>query len=144
MPKQNQAEPDATALGNNNMETVQKKIDEMLKAAEKKAKEIVASAEQAIQATAKEEKILPEEIQEREEYLRQPVTVKLFKDNKNYKDDVFVAVNGKAFQIKRGIEVSVPRYVKEVLDNSITQDEAAAAFIESKEREFEQESKKFQ
>lgn len=144
MPKQNQAEPDATALGNNNMETVQKKIDEMLKAAEKKAKEIVAGAEQAIQATAKEEKILPEEIQEREEYLRQPVTVKLFKDNKNYKDDVFVAVNGKAFQIKRGIEVSVPRYVKEVLDNSITQDEAAAAFIESKEREFEQESKKFQ
>ena len=144
MPKQNQAEPDATALGNNNMETVQKKIDEMLKAAEKKAKEIVASAEQAIQATTKEEKILPEEIQEREEYLRQPVTVKLFKDNKNYKDDVFVAVNGKAFQIKRGIEVSVPRYVKEVLDNSITQDEAAAAFIESKEREFEQESKKFQ
>ena len=144
MPKQNQAEPDATALGNNNMETVQKKIDEMLKAAEKKAKEIVAGAEQASQATAKEEKILPEEIQEREEYLRQPVTVKLFKDNKNYKDDVFVAVNGKAFQIKRGIEVSVPRYVKEVLDNSITQDEAAAAFIESKEREFEQESKKFQ
>ena len=63
MPKQNQAEPDATALGNNNMETVQKKIDEMLKAAEKKAKEIVASAEQAIQATTKEEKILPEEIQ---------------------------------------------------------------------------------
>lgn len=33
------------------------------------------------------------------------------------KDDVYVAVNGRTFLIKRGEEVQVPVYVKEVLDN---------------------------
>ena len=33
------------------------------------------------------------------------------------KDDVYVAVNGKPYQIKRGEWVEVPEYVKEVLDN---------------------------
>lgn len=46
------------------------------------------------------------------------VEVELFKDNDQYKDDVFVAVNGHTFQIQRGVPVKVPRYVKEVLDNS--------------------------
>ena len=46
------------------------------------------------------------------------VPVKLFKDNQNYKDDVFVSVNGHHFQIKRGIEVMVPRCVAKVLMNS--------------------------
>ena len=36
------------------------------------------------------------------------VKIKLFKDNGQYKDDVFVAVNGRAFQIMRGEEVEVP------------------------------------
>lgn len=46
------------------------------------------------------------------------VTIKLFKDNQNYKDDVFVSVNGHNFQIKRGVEVEVPRCVQKVLENS--------------------------
>ena len=33
------------------------------------------------------------------------------------KDDVYVAVNGKSFLIKRGETVEVPDYVAEVLDN---------------------------
>ena len=33
------------------------------------------------------------------------------------KEDVYVAVNGKTFQIKRGEAVEVPEYVKEVLDH---------------------------
>ena len=58
------------------------------------------------------------------------VPVKLFKDNNKYRDDVFVMVNGKTFVIQRGKEVMVPRYVKEVLDNSQRQDSEAAALIE--------------
>ena len=122
------------------MEEVQKQIDAMLLEAEKKAQEIVRKAGE----TAPAAKTVSKEIQKREKELQEPVTVKLFKDNKNYKDDVFVAVNGRTFQIKRGVEVQVPRYVKEVLDNSVQQDEATAAFIESKEREYERESKKYQ
>ncbi len=58
------------------------------------------------------------------------VKVRLFKDNDKYKDDVFVAVNGKSFQIKRGLEVEVPDYVAEVLERSMKQDQATANMIE--------------
>ncbi len=52
------------------------------------------------------------------------VKLKLFKDNGQYKDDVFVAVNGRDFQIVRGVEVEVPDYVAEVLKHSEAQDHA--------------------
>lgn len=125
------------------LEDVQKKIDDMLKAAEEKAKEIISGAEQSVKETKTGKAAQNKDIREREKTLQELVTVRLFKDNKNYKDDVFVAVNGKAFQIRRGVEVQVPRYVKEVLDNSMKQDEAAAEYIEAKEKEYEQESLKY-
>ena len=63
--------------------------------------------------------------------LEELVTIRLFKDNERYRDDVFVSVNGRTFQIKRGVEVQVPRYVQEVLDNSMSQDMVAAAMAVS-------------
>ena len=36
---------------------------------------------------------------------------------RNEKEDVYVAVNGKSYQIKRGETVEVPEYVKEVLEH---------------------------
>lgn len=51
-------------------------------------------------------------------YYNQLVTVKLFKDNGRYKDDVFVAVNGVGMIVPRGIEVKIPRKYAEVLKNS--------------------------
>ena len=36
---------------------------------------------------------------------------------RNEKDDVYVCVNGKSYQIKRGETVEVPDYVAEVLQN---------------------------
>lgn len=57
------------------------------------------------------------------------VKVRLFKDNKNYQSDVFVGVNGKTYQIKRGVEVEVPDYVAEVLRNSARQDEYAVMLM---------------
>lgn len=57
------------------------------------------------------------------------VKVRLFKDNKNYQGDVFVGVNGKTYQIKRGVEVEVPDYVAEVLKNSSRQDENAVQLM---------------
>lgn len=58
------------------------------------------------------------------------VTICLFKDDDRYSDDVFVAVNGRRFQIRRGEEVQVPRYVKEVLDHSQKQDLHTARMME--------------
>jgi len=37
--------------------------------------------------------------------------------SREHMDDVFVGVNGETFLIQRGVEVEVPDYVKEVLDN---------------------------
>lgn len=58
------------------------------------------------------------------------VKIKLFKDDINYKDDVFVSVNGENFQIQRGKEVEVPEYVAEVLKNSEREDSNTALKIE--------------
>lgn len=64
------------------------------------------------------------------------VSVRLFKDNDKYKGDVFVAVNGRPFQIKRGERVEVPECIAEVLDNSADQDEKTARLIEEKKEEY--------
>lgn len=61
---------------------------------------------------------------------RNLVKIKLFKDNVNYKDDVFVSVNGESFQIQRGVEVEVPEYIAEVLRHSEEQDAHTSLLIE--------------
>lgn len=66
------------------------------------------------------------------------VTIKLFKDNGNYRDDVFVAVNGHRYQIQRGKTVDVPRCVAEVLKHSEEQDQAASLMVDQLEQEYSQ------
>lgn len=69
------------------------------------------------------------------------VSIKLFKDNGNYKDDVFVSVNGRNYQIQRGKTVQVPHCVAEVLEHSERQDQAAALMVDELEREYGQHKK---
>jgi len=64
------------------------------------------------------------------------VKVKLFKDNHDYKDDVFVAVNGERYLIQRGVEVEVPDYIAEVLEHSAQQDARTAELIEKTEADY--------
>lgn len=73
---------------------------------------------------------------------KEMVEIYLFLDGEKYKDDVFVAVNGKTFQIKRGETVKVPRYVKEVLDNSAKQNKVANRYMEKQQEIFEREAQK--
>ena len=56
------------------------------------------------------------------------VTVKLFKDNNKYKDDVFVAVNGVGIIIPRGKEVRIDKKYAEVLRHSEQQNSFAAEY----------------
>ena len=69
------------------------------------------------------------------------VKVHLFKDGSKYKGDVFVAVNGRAIQIKRGETVMVPDYVAAVLEQSMAQDMATANLIEEESSRYEAEAK---
>lgn len=50
------------------------------------------------------------------------VKIRLFKDNGNYKDDVYVGYNGRGYMVKRGVEVEVPEAVANILAYSQEQD----------------------
>jgi len=81
------------------------------------------------------EPIIEEEVKVTKKEVRKPsvdnelVRVTLFRDNDKYKDDVLVAVNGKAWNIQRGVEVEIPRYVWLVLEASLSQDNETAKMI---------------
>ncbi|MEE0963108.1 MAG: hypothetical protein U0L73_02680 [Ruminococcus bromii] len=69
------------------------------------------------------------------------VEVELFKDHKDYKDDVFVCVNGKNIVVKRGEKVKIERKYYEALENSKKQDKATADLIAKKQDEFLEETR---
>ena len=76
------------------------------------------------------------EAKEYEDYLNEYISVKLFRDNDRYKDDVYVAVNGQNCVIKRGEWVKIKRKFALVLDTSEIQDMRTAEFIEREQRRF--------
>ncbi len=117
-------------------ETAEKKIEmtpEEIEEIIQKAKTEALAEYQAGAAGNPEEKKATQEPEER-------VTIELFKDNDKYRDDLVVGVNGKYYQIQRGIPVSVPRSVAEVIANSKAQDSAAADYSKAKEQEYIQRS----
>ena len=95
-------------------------------ALEQEIKELKAALKKKTPAEAK---TIPN-VSANEEYMKQPVTIKLFKDNGRYRDDVYVAVNDRTYLIKRGVAVTVPRFVEQALQNSLTQDEYVASLVE--------------
>ena len=61
---------------------------------------------------------------------KEMVEIELFKDNDKYKNDVFVQVNGKSMQIKRGVRVRIPKAFAEVLENAEAQRKFASRTID--------------
>lgn len=111
-------------------EDVAAKIIEEAKA---EAERILAEArEQAGNVSAKPQPVKRPD----DDYLEEIVDLKLFKDNGKYKDDVFVAVNGKKFQIQRGKTVQVPRYIALCVEDSLRQSGYAAELSESFQEEY--------
>ena len=58
------------------------------------------------------------------------VKIKLFKDNDKYKDDLFVGLNGRRYNIKRGVEVELPECVAEIIRLSEKQQRRTEALID--------------
>mgnify|MGYP006923195597 CR=1 FL=1 len=69
-------------------------------------------------------------------YLNEYVSVKLFRDNDRYRDDVYVAVNGQNCVIKRGEWVKIKRKFALVLDQSEIQDLKTADMLEAEQERF--------
>ena len=78
--------------------------------------------------------------QEYEDYLNEYISVKLFKDNDKYRDDVYVAVNGQNCVIKRGEWVKIKRKFALVLDASEIQVMKTAEYIEREQKSFAAQS----
>lgn len=99
----------------------------------KELEEKLAEAEKVIESVtnAKASEKVTESVTNTEVAEEARVKIKLFKDNKDYKDDLTVGVNGKIYQIRRGVEVEVPQSVYEVICNSQMQDERTAELIDS-------------
>lgn len=56
--------------------------------------------------------------------------VMLPRGRKNEENFVIVSVNGRSFKIMKGVEVEVPGYVAEVLDNNRRMAEEARRYVE--------------
>lgn len=97
-----------------------------------------AAAEIETEATAE---VKPKTPAEMEAYLNEYVSVKLFRDNDRYKDDVYVAVNGQNCVIKRGEWVKIKRKFALVLDQSEVQDLSTAEMMEAESSRYAAESR---
>ncbi len=84
----------------------------------------------------KAEELARQQAREYESYLNEYISLKLFKDNDRYNDDVYVAVNGQNCIIKRGEWVRVKRKFALVLDASEIQDMRTAEFMEQEQKRF--------
>ena len=81
-------------------------------------------------------------IKEQEAWLNELVEIKLFKDNDKYKDDVYVAINGKNCIIRRGVWTRIRRKFALLLDQSEIQDLRTAELMEKEASRFADESRR--
>ncbi len=68
------------------------------------------------------------------------VEIELFRDNRDYKDNVFVAVNGESCVIARGKKVKIKKKFADVIENSMRQDIKTARLMDSRSDEFTKEA----
>ena len=64
------------------------------------------------------------------------VKVKLFKDDYRYKDDVYVGINGKNWNIKRGKEIPLPKYVADFIEQTVAEEARIWEKVEQEEEDF--------
>ena len=122
-----------------NADEIETNADENISMSKLDLQELIAREIAKAMESKKDEvsNVVDKEVSENETYMQEKVLVKLFVDNDKYKEDVVVCVNGKAYVIKRGVEVLVPRFVKEVIDNSMSQDGNTARMLQGLANEFE-------
>ena len=121
---------------------LQKEIEELRAAYEAK----LAMLSDEKEGKAREESAQTEKfkrfLREQEAWLNEYVEVRLFKDNEKYKDDVYVAINGKNCVIRRGVWTRIRRKFALLLDQSEIQDLRTAELMEKEANRFADESRR--
>lgn len=87
-----------------------------------------------------DEQRLREFMKGQEAWLNEYVEIRLFKDNEKYKDDVYVAINGKNCLIRRGVWTRIRRKFALLLDQSEIQDLRTAELMDQEESRFADET----
>lgn len=82
--------------------------------------------------------------EEAKKYWSELVPFRAFRDSGKYKDDIVVGLNGRITVIQRGKDVMIPRNVREIILQSMEQDERTAEMIDRYESDFLNESKKYE
>ncbi len=93
-------------------------------------------------AAAFDEKRFQDFLKSQDAWLNEYVEVRLFKDNEKYKDDVYVAINGKNCVIRRGVWTRIRRKFALLLDQSEIQDLRTAELMEKEASRFADESRR--
>ena len=91
-----------------------------------------------------EEKIVEEKPFNERAYWMERVPFRAFKDSGKYKDDITVGYNGRVYVIKRGVEVMIPRAVREIIFQSEEQDQRTAELIDMESSRFAAESRRYE
>lgn len=110
------------------------KRNEELEAVETMTDEEVTKA---VENTADEE-AAKNAVEVSDDYLEELVEIMLFKDSDKYSDDLVVTLNGKNYQIKRGVKVMVPRKVQLVIEDSMKQAGLAADYEEEAQQQYKE------
>lgn len=127
-------ESSAPAKATIDMEAVRAEIAQMLaevNAAKAETEKLYAEIE------AKQGGKRGEMSDEERAYMEEYVEVTFFKDAKDYKNDIFIGVNGEFVAIQRGVPVKVKRKFLAVYEAGHQQDMAAVEYRETKQREGE-------
>ncbi len=81
-------------------------------------------------------------LEKQKAWLNEYVEIRLFRDNEKYKDDVYVAINGKNCVIRRGVWTRIRRKFALLLDQSEIQDLRTAELMEKEATRFANESER--
>lgn len=124
------------------LKALKKEMEEMRRSYEEQINALVAQRDEKKARKAVSEKPLQGFLKAQEAWLNEYVEVRLFKDNEKYKDDVYVAINGKNCIIRRGVWTRIRRKFALLLDQSEIQDLRTAELMEKEANRFADESRR--
>ena len=124
------------------LEELQREVEKMRADYERELTSLREATAQKVAEKSKKENKFRKFLKKQEEWLNEYVEVRLFKDNEKYKDDVYVAINGKNCVIQRGVWTRIRRKFALLLDQSEIQDLRTAEMMEREAGRFADESRR--
>lgn len=73
---------------------------------------------------------------------KEKVSIRLFRDEYRYKDALYVSINGKNWLIRRGVDVELPKYVADFIEQQMTEDSRIWERVAQEEKEYREMSAK--